>query len=267
MEVQIKRAVKAGNSSAVILPRSWLNKDVRIELIKKTPKIILFEVINLLNKYIDLENVIGIYLVGSYARGDEDENSDIDILVLTKGIDKEIIKEGVYSILLISSELLKQKLNQDLFPIGQMIKEAKPLLNSDYLSKVKIKVNKKNIGWYLKTTQEKLNVIKKVLEKTGTKTKAKAETKNSKSIDNRVVYTLVLRIRTLYIIKKLIKNEKYSKKDFIKLIEKVSKGKNTYQRYLDVKNDLESEQKSDLEESRRLYLFLENQLEEIKRLI
>jgi predicted nucleotidyltransferase len=259
MEVQIKRAVKAGNSSAVILPRSWLNKDVRIELIKKTPEIILFEVINLLNKYIDLENVIGIYLVGSYARGDEDENSDIDILVLTKGIDKEIIKEGVYSILLISSELLKQKLNQDLFPIGQMIKEAKPLLNSDYLSKVKIKVNKKNIGWYLKTTQEKLNVIKKVLEKT--------KTKNSKSIDNRVVYTLVLRIRTLYIIKKLIKNEKYSKKDFIKLIEKVSKGKNTYQRYLDVKNDLESEQKSDLEESRRLYLFLKNQLEEIKRLI
>ena len=31
MEAQIKRAVKAGNSSAVILPRAWLNKEVRVE--------------------------------------------------------------------------------------------------------------------------------------------------------------------------------------------------------------------------------------------
>jgi antitoxin component of MazEF toxin-antitoxin module len=45
MEIQIKKAIKAGNSSAVILPRAWLNKDIRVELIKKTPEIILSEVI------------------------------------------------------------------------------------------------------------------------------------------------------------------------------------------------------------------------------
>ena len=37
MSVQIKKAVKAGNSSAVVLPRAWLNKEVKIELFKKTP--------------------------------------------------------------------------------------------------------------------------------------------------------------------------------------------------------------------------------------
>ena len=29
MESKIKKTVKAGNSSAVILPRAWLNKNVR----------------------------------------------------------------------------------------------------------------------------------------------------------------------------------------------------------------------------------------------
>lgn len=259
MEVQIKKAVKAGNSSAVILPRSWLNKEVRIELVKKTPEVILFDVINLLNKHINLTEVIGIYLVGSYARGDEDEDSDIDILVLTQDIDKEMIKEGIYNILLISSELLKQKLEQDLFPIGQMIQEARPILNSNYLSSIKIDVTRKNIKWYLKTTEEKLKIIKKVLEN--------IKTKKKKYVDNRVIYTLILRIRTLHIIKKLIKKENYSKKDFIKLIEKVSKGTNAYQKYLAVKNDLGSEQGVSLEESTKLYQFLKNQLEEINKLV
>ena len=74
MEIQIKRAVKAGNSSAVILPRSWLNKDVRIELVKKTPETMLCEVINTVKGHIDLKEIIGIYLTGSYARGEENEN-------------------------------------------------------------------------------------------------------------------------------------------------------------------------------------------------
>src|SRR3989344_7719618 len=132
MEVQIKRTVKAGNSSAVILPRSWLNKDVRVELIKKTLEIILFDVLNIVKKQIETKDIIGMYLAGSYARGDEDENSDIDILIITKESDREIIIDGNYNILVISEELLKQKLESDLFPIGSMIKEAKPVLNSNY---------------------------------------------------------------------------------------------------------------------------------------
>ena len=102
---QIKKTVKSGNSSAVILPRSWLNKEVRVELIKKTSETILLEVIKVLREYLDLKEIIGIYLTGSYARGEEDENSDIDILVLTKDIDRKMIREGIYNILIISSEL------------------------------------------------------------------------------------------------------------------------------------------------------------------
>src|SRR3989338_1020973 len=104
MENQIKKAIKSGNSSAVILPRSWLNKEVRIELLKKTPETILYDVINIIKRHIELKEVIGIYLTGSYARGEEDDHSDIDILVITNDIDKEIVKEGIYNILIVSSK-------------------------------------------------------------------------------------------------------------------------------------------------------------------
>jgi predicted nucleotidyltransferase len=258
-ETQIKTAIKAGNSSAVILPRSWLNKDVRVELIKKTPEMILFDSLNITKKHIDLSDVIGVYLTGSYARGEENGGSDIDVLVITKETDKEMINEGIYNILIISSELLKQKLEKDLFPIGQMIREAKPLLNSNYLDSVEVKITKSNIRWYLDTTEDKLKIIDKVIDK--------VKNRNEKYADDRIAYTLILRIRTLHIIKKLIKNENYSKKEFVKIIKNISKGNKAYEGYLAVKNNLEIEHGVSIEETERLYKYLKNELYEIKNLL
>ncbi len=256
-EVQIKKAVKSGNSSAVILPRAWLDKEVRVELIKKTSEKILFDALEILRKHIELKEIIGIYLTGSYARAEEDENSDIDVLVLTENIDKEMINEGVYNILIISSGLLKQKLENDLFPVAQMIKEAESLLNSEYLNSIEVKATKKNTKWYLDTTKDKLKIIKEVLNKE----------KNKKSISDIVAYTLILRIRTLYIIDKLIKNEKYSKKEFIKLIRKISYGTNAYGRYISVKKNAEDEFKTNIEEAKKLYEYLNQQFEKTKKLV
>lgn len=257
MQIQIKKAVKSGNSSAVILPKSWLNKDVRIELIRKTPEIILSEVINIAGRHIELEDIIGIYLTGSYARAEESKDSDIDILIITKNIDREMIVEGIYNILIVSKELLKQKLEKDLFPIGQMINEAKPLLNSDYIDSIKIEVTKANIGWYLSTTEDKLKLIGKIINRLN---------KNNKRYANdRLAYTLILRIRTLHIIKKLMAKKAYSKTDFIKLITRVSGGKEAYERYLAVKNDLKYKQGISVEEVKRLYEYLKNQLEGIRK--
>ena len=259
MEIQIKKTIKAGNSSAVLLPRSWLNKEVRVELKKKTSETILLETLGIIKKEIKLNEVIGIYLTGSYARGEEDENSDIDILVITKNIDKEMINEGIYNILIISSVLLKQKLKNDLFPIGQMLKEAKSLLNSDYLDSIKIEVTKKNIEWYIATTEDKLEIILEVLKR--------AKSKDKQYVSDIVGYTLVLRIRTLYIIEKLIKNKDYFKKEFIRLIKKISNGINAYERYLIVKNDSKEENKLNIKEAERLYEYLKKQLEIVKGLV
>ena len=259
MEIKIKKAIKAGNSSAVILPRAWLNKQVRVELIKKTEEIILTDVIEILKKPIPLSSIIGIYLAGSYARKEEDENSDIDVLVITDGIDKEMIQEGVYNLLVISYQLLHQKLNQDLFPIGQMLKEAKPLLNYDYIKDLEIKVTKKNVKWYLDSTKEKLEMIGKYIDD--------ALLKKNKHLEDRIAYTLVLRIKTLEIIKKLMQNKSYSKKEFLKLIKKISNSTNAYERYLAIKNDLKDENKLRIEEAKALYNYLKHDLARVKRMI
>jgi predicted nucleotidyltransferase len=256
MEMQIKKTVKAGNSSAVILPRAWLDREVRVELVGKTREIMLKESMEILEKHIPLESVIGIYLAGSYARQEEDKNSDIDILVITDNIDKEIIHEGIYSILIISSQLIYQKMDSDLFPIGQMLKEAKPLLNSNYIRNIKIKITEKNVKWYLDTTSEKLKIIRKYLDNSRTK-----------KISDRISYTLVLRLRTLEIIKKLIQNKEYSKREFSRLIEKISEGEEAYQGYLAVKNNLIIENRLPVQKAEKLYKYLKKDLQKVKVLI
>ena len=247
--IEIKKAVKAGNSSSVILPRAWLHKEVRIELLERTPESVLLDVLNIIKNKIPLIDIIGIYLVGSYARGEETEDSDIDILVVTKHINEPEIKEGIYSITIASKKIIEKKLETNLFPIGQMLKEAKPLLNSDYLSSINIQVTKNNINWYLKTTKEKLELIKASLQKI-------------KKIDPRIIYTLILRIKTLYIIEKLISNKNYSGKEFRDLIDKIA-GKNAYASYLSVKNNSEEKSLCLKEEAEKLASYLEMQLREV----
>ena len=224
-----------------------------MELVKKTLEIILFDVLNIVKKYIENKEIIGIYVVGSYAREDEDENSDIDIIIITEDVDKEIISEGIYNILIVSIKLLKQKLERDLFPIGQMLKEAKPLLNSNYLNSIKIKITKKNIDWYIKTTEEKLKIVENILK-----------VKN-KRLSDRIVYTLVLRIRTFYIIKNIMENKRYIKKDFLKIIKNVSEGENAYLSYIRIKNNEKDKKLASIDEIRRLYLYLKNQLEYVEQ--
>ncbi|MEK6894869.1 MAG: nucleotidyltransferase domain-containing protein [Nanoarchaeota archaeon] len=251
MEIEIKKTVKAGNSSAVILPRAWLDQEVRVELIKKTPQKILYETLSIVGRYIDTKEIIGIYLVGSYARQEDSGESDIDILIVTSNVDKEMIHDGIYSILIISDELLRWKLENDLLPIGPMIKEAISLINSSYLNSIKITPTVNNLKWYIETTKDKLGLIRNVLDITKEK------------VNDKVVYSLVLRIRTLYTILKLINNEKYSKKEFVRLIEKISGTTKVYDSYVLVKNNLEKDAVCTKEEAEKLYTYLANQLKKV----
>lgn len=257
-EAHVKKAVRAGNSSAVILPRAWLNKEVRVELVRKSNETILADVISILKDYINYEKVMGVYLVGSYARGEETDESDIDILVITSEVDMEMIKEGAYNIMVISYELLRQKLERDLLPIGQMIKESKALLNSRLISSLEVRVTRKNVRWYLDTTGSKLELVKKAINL--------AKKKNKNNLDNVIAYTLVLRIRTLHIIEKLAKNEAYLKIDFVRLVRSVSGGSMAYECYLAVKNNSNKSKGISIDEGEKLYEYLKEELEIVKKL-
>lgn len=257
MEVQIKRTVKAGNSSAVVLPKAWLNKEVRIELVKKTPLVILNEIIEILSDKISLEDVIGVYLVGSYARGEETAESDIDVLVLTEKGESETIESGIYSIMIISSKLLKYKLENDLLPVGLMIREARSLLNSSYLKEIDVKVTKKNVRWYIETTDEKLKLVRMSLDKL----------KDYRAVPAELVYTLVLRIRTINTIKKMIRNKNYTKRELVSLIERVSHGKSAYECYSAVKNNNGLKKEITIEEAERLYDYLKKELNIVRKIM
>ena len=74
----VKPIVRLGNSAGVVLPKEWLHGEARITLLKKpdNPK---KAVLDIIEPY--LSSIIGVYLVGSYARGEQKKNSDIDILI------------------------------------------------------------------------------------------------------------------------------------------------------------------------------------------
>lgn len=254
METILRKTIKSGNASAVVLPKTWLNKKVRIDLIDKTPEIILHDVIDIVKSTIDLSEIIGIYLVGSYAREDQTYLSDIDILIISEKTNKELIKKENYEILIVSLDLLDYKLKENLLPIGTMLKEAKPLLNRNFLKKIKIVVTKRNINWYLKTTKDSLRIIKNSID---TIEKNKPDGK----LSDAVAYSLILRIRTLYMIDCLMKDKLYDKNEFVSLIKKISGSLIAYDRYIYAKNNKESKRELPLNEGKKLYEYLKEFLQ------
>jgi len=85
-----RKTVGVGNSSVVILQKSWLDNDVGVELVKKSHDIMLCEVIGILGRRM-ISNIDGICLVGSYSRDEGDSGSNIDILVITGVVELGII--------------------------------------------------------------------------------------------------------------------------------------------------------------------------------
>ena len=256
MEIISRRTIKSGNASAVVLPKSWLNKKVKIELIDKTKEAILHDVLYIVKSSIDPSEIIGIYLVGSYARGDSTYTSDTDILIISEKTDRELIKKEGYEILIVSLNLLNYKLNENLLPIGTMLKEAQPLLNNNFLKKINIKVSKKNVSWYLKTTKNSLEVIKSSIDRIEKK-------KPNGKLSDAIAYSLILSLRTLYMIDCLKNKKPYKKNEFIELTRKISGSLTAYERYVYSKNNEDSKRELLLSEGKKLYIYLKDYLQKI----
>ena len=126
MEIIVKQTREVGTSAGVLLPRSWLNKQVVVKLFLPSKEEIIRDVLDILIKNNLIEEIKGIYLFGSYARGDYGSDSDIDILVITQNINK-LIDEGNYEIILVSEQNLDKNLPTSLYYIS-MIREMKVII-------------------------------------------------------------------------------------------------------------------------------------------
>ena len=221
----IKRITKAGNSSNVLLPREWLGGMARVELIEK-PLNINEDILEILNSY--LKNVIGIYLVGSYARGEETKESDVDILVITDKINKKI-RKGKYEIILISKDNLEKTIEKNALPLLPMVREAEPILNKGLINEYKkIKPNKENTKFILELTKSSRKMCKEAI---------KISKELNENISDEIMYSLILGLRTIYIIDSLKKNKIPSTKGLKSLIIKLTKSEEVYHAYSRMKND------------------------------
>lgn len=206
MQTIIKQTREVGTSAGVLLPRSWLNKKVVVTLFSLTKEEIAREVLDILVKMNLNEDVKGIYLFGSYARGDYDSDSDIDVLVITKKTNK-IIDHGSYEITLISEQRFSKNLLSSLYYLA-MIKEAKVIMNSELLEKYLFKKQSLKIRKLFGEIEQMIKINKDVVEMCAV---------SGRNVPDGIVYSIVLRLRELYLLKCLISNREYNKKDFLEI--------------------------------------------------
>jgi len=252
MEI-IKTAVKVGNSAGVLLPKKWLNSQVKVVL---EPLNIEGDILNILKEEGILKNILGIYLVGSYAREEQTIDSDVDILVVTDRINKRIKREK-YEIICISKEELENQLKENILPILPMIKESIVIINQDLIKNyLSTRLTKKNLGWHIETTKSAMKVVEKGIE---------VSKEMEKKVGDGFAYSLILRLRTLYIINCIRKKRMWSKKEFLKLVKNISGSLNAYERYLSSKNKNTLDYKLQIREAERLMKYINNKTKEIER--
>ncbi len=225
--------VRWGNSAGVLLPREWLGKQVKIILIDRT-KEIKKEILDILDPY--LNDIIGIYLVGSYARNEQRADSDIDIIVISKSIRKHIIS-GMYNIDIYSLKSIKNTIKKNPIMILPSLFEAKAIINKSLLEElISINISLKNFRDYIKECKRIININKKIIELD----KIKGENLESKEI----IYSLLLRLRGVYMMNCILKNKKYFNNEFKRWLiyktelseEEINKIYDSYKRVKNNKN-------------------------------
>lgn len=255
MEV-IRSVGKWGNSAGVLLPREMIGSQVKIIVIDRTLEI-KKEVLNILEPYLD--DIIGVYLTGSYARGEQEENSDIDIFAVSKELNKEI-NSGKYNISI--SPLVSIKKTADKHPelIFPRINEAKTIINSSLLEDLRgLKVGKEDFKEFVRDTKEavKMNEEQIEIDKLQEKKYASAS----------CVYSSILRLRGVYLVKKLLEKESYKKREFVKWIEKGvgEEFEEAYEVYRSVRDKKKTSRKVSMELGEKLNMFLKDKIKEIEK--
>lgn len=185
----VKEVIGRGNSGGVYLPKSWVGQKVIIR-----PLSVNEYVLNTLSPH--MKYIVGVYLYGSYAREEQVPDSDIDILVVA---DKKLhvkMENGI-DLEIVDITKIKDAIRED--PVGyySMIMEAIPIVNEVLLNELKgVRLNTKNIKRYYKETEEALSIVKGLLELEGDSSGS--------------IYSLILRLRGLYLIKCNLRNRKYT---------------------------------------------------------
>ncbi len=256
-----KKVISMGNGAGIYVPKEYEGMEVSViilEGIEEIKKRILGRLIRF------MPNIIGVYLYGSYARGEEEKESDIDILVITKEKEPKIkeIFDDIDVRILTLEELKKGVKN---FPAITLpiLKESKVFLNPLLLEELKnSKINFKNFKWHFED-------IKRIIKITKAFVKIDEE---EISPDN--IYSLIMRIRICNMMESLIRDKPFSNDSVKKFLFNQGLTEKEYEKvyyiYQQIKNDNNVKMKINKEEIFKLVKILadySNKLEEnVKKL-
>ncbi len=221
----IREVSAVGNGAHVFAPKEWIGE--KIILIRKPKKPIKDNIIDSLK--MNLDSIEGVYLTGSYARGEEEKDSDIDVFVIAN---KKVSIENDENIQLISikKERISEAIKLNPVLIYSLIHEAKTIINEDLLKELKDKYKPKitDFSEYIKETKRISSLNRDMLDEEIDPYDLKGH-----------AYSIILRLRGVYLIKSLLKNRKYSNSEFKKLILKNSRidYESIYLAYRSVKNN------------------------------
>jgi len=254
---EIRNAIRWGNSAGVLLPKNWAGQQVKVILIDRTLQI-KKEVLIMLENY--LEDIIGIYLVGSYARNEQEEDSDIDIIAISKNIKKEVIS-GKYSISITPLKSLKRTIEKNPILVLPRLNEAKVIINSSLLEELKsIKTAKISFKNFIEETKRIIKISNGFI-------KIDKEQKREYLDSISIVYSLILRLRGVFLIKYLIEKKNYSKKEFSSWLKKElsqEEFEKSYNIYKSIRDGKKVNEKIRIETAEKLVNILKKEIKNIK---
>ena len=223
----IREVTPIGNGAHIFAPKGWVGE--RVVIIRTPESSLKKRILQILEPY--LANILGVYLYGSYARGEQREDSDIDILVISNKRFK--IKEKGFEIIVLEKDEIKDDIKIAPVLIHSALTEAKPIINSDLLNELKrdYKPRAQDFKEYIKETKNIIKINEELLSS----------------------YSIILRLRSIYIIKALLSGEAYSYMGFKKWILKDAGNNkdikenfdNIYHAYIKIKNGLKANIKDD----------------------
>lgn len=203
-----KRVVRSGNSGAVWVPKHWLGEDIVVTRLE-TPKLSLAEeLLHLLLPH--LKDISGIFLYGSYARNEETQNSDIDVLVIAKS--KFTLRHTKrFDLTVIEASKIQEAVQKNPF-VYAIIHEAKPLMNSSLLEELQHYPTdfKHFIRWFKETTADSMKSTKELLDLD----KLTSNYLTSYS----TIYSLLLRLKGVFLIKSTLLHRAFSNALFKKFV-------------------------------------------------
>ena len=256
----VKTVVKSGNGGAVWVPKNWLGEEVIVTLPEKPKLSLKEEVLRILMPH--LKDITAVFLYGSYARHEQTSDSDIDVLVVAKEKFQINIKKKI-ELQIVQIEELKNTIKKN--PIYyQIIREAESIINSQLLEELKnIKIDFKKFKWFIETTKEHIKSNKELIELD------KLDNKYLSSYS--VLYSIMLRLRAIFIINCIIKNKEFSNKLFKKWVlgHKIANSdyENAYKIYKSVRDNIKIKIKIEITFAEKLLGILIKEIENLQEKI